>query len=260
MKRCTSHGFTLIELLVVISIVALLIAMLLPALGSARETARDITCRSGLHQIGLAFMTFATDHRDRLPGLWGPPWVGDEAWQGSWMGSEIFTGAYQPVPAAQPGVLLPYYGSNEGAVRQLYRCPSLQKGVLGSGVGSNGMFDHTMIQSLPGAHVDNLPQLAVVTDPGSGDDIHTPMPIVIEEDPAFGINKSFIDFGHTSINRMGTWHRNNAGNYMAVDGSGQQINFGQSPGPQAFDWSAEAPSGTIVTLGVALPYGGWDKQ
>ncbi len=64
------HGFTLIELLVVISIIALLIGILLPALGSARATARNASCLVNQRSLGVSWTAYAVDHKgNNLPSF-----------------------------------------------------------------------------------------------------------------------------------------------------------------------------------------------
>jgi len=67
MKSFTKKGFTLIELLVVIAILAILAALLLPAIQSAKEKARQAQCLSNMRQLGNAIMMYAADNDDHLP-------------------------------------------------------------------------------------------------------------------------------------------------------------------------------------------------
>ena len=75
-------GFTLIELLVVIAIIAILAAMLLPALSSAKARGKRALCISNLHQWGICFALYGGDNNDSMPPGWSPA---VNATSGQWM-------------------------------------------------------------------------------------------------------------------------------------------------------------------------------
>jgi prepilin-type N-terminal cleavage/methylation domain-containing protein len=97
-------AFTLIELLVVIAIMGLLAALILPALGRAKEAGRATRCLSNLHQMGLALQLYVQDNHDRLP------YMNDR--------SLTTTNPYPP-----PDVVLSNYFGNVNVLR----CPSDNK-------------------------------------------------------------------------------------------------------------------------------------
>lgn len=115
-------GFTLIELLVVIAIIAILAAMLLPALSRTKTKAEGISCINNLKQMQLAWQMYATDFNDDLPLNGGGFTVTLKSWVTGWLNWQAGTpsGANTNDSYLKDGALGPYTARNTG----VYRCPA----------------------------------------------------------------------------------------------------------------------------------------
>jgi len=111
------RAFSLIELLISVAIIALLLAISLPALGSAREAGRQTVCASNQRQLTLAWMLYAGDHDDAAMPLADTQTTGDRIY---WWGSD---GSMTGRVNYARGFVAPYLegGPSEGSVHQ---CPS----------------------------------------------------------------------------------------------------------------------------------------
>lgn len=94
----TPRGFTLVELLVVIAIIGILMSLTLPAIQSARETARMTQCQNNVKQLKDATMQYKSNWKQFPSGGWGPTWIGMPPYQlekqmGGWI--------YQLLPYAE---------------------------------------------------------------------------------------------------------------------------------------------------------------
>ena len=194
MRHSRREAFTLIELLVVIAIIAILVALILPAVGKARETGRTVICTSNVKQIMLAFNSYATDYKV-MPGTY---------WQGpinlDWSGRN--NQVYNANPNAythpiQASVMFDYISGAD----QIMGCPTARRQ-------ANTFFDYTAIIRFAGARLGLDWRMTYPKNPANlaaGTENFRAIPFIIEEHHEF-YNRTTDDGSFANLDQFATRH------------------------------------------------------
>ena len=277
MRRFRQRAFTLVELLVVIGIIAILIAILMPALSRVRDQANGVKCSANMRQMMTAALLFAQDHKGQLFGNWSDAGNPDEDKRDFLAGG---TGDWKQAP--QAGTLFKYIKDVN-----IYLCPSRnQEGdrTIGNSF-TNGNFDYSACLMLTGARVSNIKTQSLYLYAGNfsmqaqgnpagaqsaklsatGQDLR-PTPVFVEE-TAFRLNQYNIEGGWSNVDEHSDHHRGGS-YYASIDGSVHWFNGrkrrmtdyrydADHDHSEAWQWITVSPTRGEVQMGQYGKQWGW---
>jgi len=220
MKR---NSFTLIELLVVIAIIAILAAMLMPAISKARETALSASCLNSLKQLGLTTIMYANDNKEALPQ--GDPW-GDGWWR--W---DRRLASYLDCPDGEhdnwvarmgKATFCPASDAEEGNVNHWTYAANSSDRLTGP-FGYTTFHKITKVPTSVFMFGDGIPTANNIWNMMDTGESNFGQPIS-QDRSGDGINDSSASFPYM---RMAPTLHNNGWNYVAVDGHAAHVSFNE---------------------------------
>lgn len=246
LKTARREGFTLIELLVVIAIIAILAAMLLPALARAKAHAVQTQCLSNLKQLNLAMVLYCGENRDKTPD-WNSVNTTRQQPENIWWWYKELVKPYAGVKASLvTGGLYPYPPNGQGSNDMVFHCPK-----------DRGWKDHGAVYQRPHYHNETLDYSSYVfngcdnnSNPPGNTLLNISLSTVKHPSRTWLMSEWPIHWGYS-------WHKNLYGekdvtynnaldNVSFVDGHARAIRLYYDParGPAIFTYTlAQIPAG-----------------